>query len=115
MIELVPIGPFDDAASAPNLETLRDYTATFFGCQCRVRAPVHFEDVAEQARAGWESDQLQLCTSDIFDYLTKRENKPERDVLVQVAVTMADLYIIKDGVYEYKYECTYIYIYVVSE
>eukprot|EP00947_MAST-08B_sp_MAST-8B-sp1_P004968 g4968.t1 len=71
------------------------YMTAFFGLPARVAQPVALRDFSEGARGGYEG-QLQLLTDDIFNFLLKR--KRDRDVLCSVAVTMADLFIVKDGV-----------------
>jgi len=48
----------------------------------------------EKAREGGEG-QLQICVGDIMDYLLKR--KLDKEVVCQVAITMVDIYPIKDG------------------
>jgi len=93
VIELVPLGPFQGGVS-PNLEALQRYTSAFFCCKCRISKLIEIKEISENARCG-ENGQLQICCNTIFDILQK--NRPARDVLCRVAVTMVDLYPIKNG------------------
>jgi len=93
VIELVPLGPFPQG-TAPELSSLEQYTAVFFGCSCRIGKPLKVSSCMDQARSG-EDGQLQLCVGSIFNVLNER--KTARDVLCQVAITMVDLYPIIDG------------------
>ena len=61
----------------------------------RVVKALSFRDVGKNSREG-EDGQLQLLTSDIYAALRRRKKK--KDVLVRVAITMADLYIVKHGI-----------------
>jgi len=98
IIELVVIGPWDPNR-APNLDNIVRYTAAFFsGCQVRVakeRVKLKSKVLAENSREGGEG-QLQICVGSITDYLNKR--KLDKEVVCQVAVTMVDIYPIKDGI-----------------
>ena len=98
-IELVPVGPWGGgdgsaAAHAPSLDALCRYAAAFFGTDCRVGAPIALAEVFEEAREGGEG-QLQITAGEVQRAL--RARRPARDVLCSVGVTMADLYVIKDG------------------
>jgi len=108
VIEVVPVGPFDES-KAPNLAKLCAYASAFFApCEVRLApdaltlaqcsgAPVPATKAAVRAaaalaggpREGGEG-QLQLECADVFAALQRR--KKARDVLCCVAVTMADLY-----------------------
>ena len=101
VIELVPLGPFEEGR-APSLDYLCRYVEAFFGCMARVAKPVKFTDLdlctdpknPRCPRRGMEG-QLQISTNDIFDFLQKR--RPAQDVLCSVAITMADIFPVKDG------------------
>ena len=100
VVELVPLGPFgvtaDDAVESDRfLEALRQYTAIFFACECKIGKAISLTEAARRARCGDEG-QLQLHTGDIFDIMNGR--KRNRDVLVSVCITVCDLYISKRGV-----------------
>ena len=60
-----------------------------------VAEALSFRDVGKNSREG-EDGQLQLLTSDIYAALRRRKKK--KDVLMRVAITMADLYIVKSGI-----------------
>lgn len=94
VIELVPVGPFDSLERSPDLETLRRYTSTFFGLEARIGDPLPLSAVSEEAREG-DDGQLQITAGEVQTALLAR--RPKRDVLCRVAVTMVDLYTIKDG------------------
>eukprot|EP00937_MAST-01D_sp_MAST-1D-sp2_P001016 g1016.t1 len=91
-IELVPVGPFND--DAPCLESLRRFTAAFFCTPCRIGTPLQLASVNEEARRGG-SGQLQVTSGAVMRRLLLQ--RPARDVLCRMAVTMCDLYCIKDG------------------
>jgi len=97
-IELVVVGPWDQNR-APNLDDILRYTRAFFsGCRVRVsktRIKLKTKVLTQNSRDGGEG-QLQICVNDITDYLMKR--KLDREVVCQVAVTMVDIYPIKDGI-----------------
>ena len=84
-IELIPVGP----VSKKLLELLRQWQAAFFGCNCQIGKPIRIRDVAESMRAG-AMGQLQLKCGAIYEKLKTR--RPAPNILVRVAVTMADLY-----------------------
>jgi len=96
-IELVVIGPWDPNR-APKIEDIVRYTEAFFmGCRVRVakkRVKLKTKVLTEKAREGMEG-QLQICVGDITDYLLKR--KLDKEVVCQVAISMVDIYPIKDG------------------
>jgi len=98
IIELVVVGPWDENR-APNLDDIVRYTTAFFaGCNARVakkRIKLKTKVLTENARDGGEG-QLQICVNDIMDYLRKR--KLDKEVVCQVAVTMVDIYPIKDDI-----------------
>jgi len=98
IIELVVIGPWDPNR-APNLDDIVRYTEAFFsGCRVRVakkRVKLKTKVLTENSREGGEG-QLQICAGDITDYLLKR--KLAKEVVCQVAVTMVDIYPIKDEI-----------------
>ena len=84
-IELIPVGPVNNKL----LDYLSQWQAIFYGCKCQIGRPIRIRDVSENMRAG-AMGQLQLKCSDIYENL--RTRKAARNVLVRVAVTMADLY-----------------------
>ena len=97
-IELVPVGPWGVGGAggvlAPSLDALCRYAAAFFGTACRVGAPIALAEVFEEAREG-DDGQLQVTAGEVQRAL--RARRPARDVLCSVGVTMADLFVIKDG------------------
>ena len=106
MVEIVPVGPFDRQKS-PDLSALASYAETFYGVPFRVSDKrLSLEDVCKNrqkkatavtvggARCGNEG-QLQLECADVFSALLSL--RLAKDVLVRVAVTMADLYPVEDG------------------
>lgn len=97
-IEMVVIGPWDENL-APKLESLVRYTEAFYtGCRVRVaetRIPLKMTGSWKNTRRGG-AGQLQLCCNDIMAFLLER--KLEKDVMFQVAITMVDIYPIKNGV-----------------
>jgi len=96
VVELVVCGPWQDNDFI-QLESIRAYCEAFFsGMQVRVnsRDRISLSSVAEGAREG-DVGQLQLCVDSVFAALARR--KMDRDVLVSVAVTVADLYPVHDG------------------
>ena len=99
VIELVPIGPFDALGTGrvSALDTLCRYVSAFFCLPCRVTPGIALRNkiVGRNARRGDEG-QVQLDVADLVAAL--RARRQPRDVLCRVAVTMADLYIVKDGV-----------------
>lgn len=84
VIELTPIGP------VPNTDNLARFCEGFFaGCSVRIAKGVSFQKALAGSRRG-EEGQLQLLTETVYSTLSSLP--PRRDVLVRVAVTMADLY-----------------------
>lgn len=84
---LLPLGDF--GASAPSLDTLRDYCQAFFGMPTRVLPPVPLDQVPAKRRTNPNTHNLQLLTPDILKWLPTR--KPA-DTYALIAVTMTDLY-----------------------
>ena len=84
---LLPLGDF--GASAPSLDTLRDYCQAFFGMPTRVLPPVPLDQVPAKRRNNPNTKNLQLRTTDILTWLPTR--KPA-DTYALIAVTMTDLY-----------------------
>eukprot|EP00928_Gymnodinium_smaydae_P074503 TRINITY_DN57549_c0_g1_i1.p1 TRINITY_DN57549_c0_g1~~TRINITY_DN57549_c0_g1_i1.p1 ORF type:complete len:1191 (+),score=165.92 TRINITY_DN57549_c0_g1_i1:248-3574(+) len=95
VIEIVLIGPWP--LNAPPLEALTRYCEAFFmGCKVRIAEQAFpISSFAARSRCGIEG-QLQICINDAMEALCKR--RPARDVLCSVAITMADIYPIKNGV-----------------
>jgi len=99
VIEMVPVGPFEalgEDGGAAALGVLRRYVCAFFDLPCRLASPLPLSDarVADRARCGDEG-QLQLDAGAVTDAL--RSRRAARDVVCRIAVTLADLYITKDG------------------
>lgn len=92
---IAPIGRFDSARS-PSLDALVQYAAAYFGCKVGVLPVQPIKAVMENARQG-EEGQLQLECGTIRDYLCKTMKQP-RDSFGVLAITMEDLYPIKNGV-----------------
>ena len=117
VVEIVPVGPFNIGGggsswaegNGPDLGLLVEYCGLFFGCAARLATkPISLADVCHQgigeqlkappeiggARQG-PNGQLQLECADVFRAL--QAGRRPRGVLVRVAVTMADLYPVKEG------------------
>merc|ERR1711907_343387 len=91
---IVPIGDFDPARSPP-VDDLVAYAKAFFGCNVKVHAKIHLDAVLENSRVGDEG-QLQLDAEVLRSFLCRGMKAP-RDSFCLLAITMADLYVIKDG------------------
>lgn len=91
---IVPIGEFDENR-APPLDSLVGYARAHFGCTVKVHPAVAVEAVSENSRVGDEG-QLQLDAGTVRSFLCKGLKAP-RDSFCLLAITMQDLYIVKNG------------------
>eukprot|EP00937_MAST-01D_sp_MAST-1D-sp2_P002841 g2841.t1 len=93
-IELVPVGPFEGGGAL--LAALCRWVEGFYACPCRVAPSLPLDLEAQGARCG-DEQQLQLDAGALRAALLPPARRAAREVLCTVAVTMADLYIVKGG------------------
>jgi len=93
---LVPIGAGFDGMRAPKIADLEAYARAFFGCKVGLLKVSKKEQKTayENSRYGDEG-QRQLDAASVRDCLLKL--KAPRDSFALIAVTMEDLYVIKNG------------------
>lgn len=91
---IVPIGEFCKER-APPLDSLVDYARAHFGCKVKVHDQVSVAAVSENSRIGDEG-QLQIDAGTVRTFLCKGLKAP-RDSFCLLAITMQDLYIVKNG------------------
>jgi len=94
VIEIVPVGPFEGGNAL--LVTLCRWVEGFYGCPCRVASPLPLDLDTHGARCG-DEQQLQIDAGALRAALLPPARRAAREVLCTVAVTMADLYIVKGG------------------
>jgi archaemetzincin len=85
---MLPLGQFQSGAE-PSLAKLREFSAAFFGMDTRLLGAVPLDKVPAKRRIFGTSRKLQLCTTDILQWLP---GKKSRDAYSIIAVTMEDLY-----------------------
>lgn len=90
---IVPIGDFDETRS-PSLPALIAYAEAYYGCKVGVLKKVPVTAVQENSRTGDEG-QLQIDAEVVRRHLNSM--KAPRDSFCLLAITMIDLYIIKNG------------------